>query len=132
MKKILFILTMNLFAVQHIVGTMHSDQETRKLFVKLSFPTSSGQPIIDKRLLQESPEKTIREVRVEIARSLGIWPSLIKVRDRKGNLLPEQLKIGYEVGERPQDPLCMFIDVGVKQSARDKVRSYFVDSTFLQ
>jgi hypothetical protein len=135
MKRILLSVVM-LCALQspHALCTKFEPyQENRQLFIQLLFPnSSSGKPLLETRLLQESPSQTIRGVRIQVARSLGIWPSLIKVSDRKGRPLPDHLKIGYDIGRVPQDPLRMFVDVGVQKIRQQVPQSDFVDSTFLQ
>jgi len=108
-------------------------QEMRQLFIKLSFSTSNpAAPLIKMCTLQESSEKTIQNIRIKIARSLGIWPSLIKACDGKGRLLPDHLKIGYEIGRTPKNPLCLFVNVGIQKISPQAPQSDFVDSSFLQ
>lgn len=119
--------------LQSVSAAYASREETRQLFIRLLFSTGSpDKPLLEMRMLQESPEKTVRMIRMQIARSLGIWPSLIKANDRKGCPLSDHLKIGYEIGESPRDPLRLLVDVGVPKIGKQAMPSDFVDSTFLQ
>ncbi len=145
MKRIFALLMLCLFlTAQPLCAAQTAPQEMRQLFIKLSFSTSDpASPVIKTRTLRESPATTIQNIRIKIARSLGIWPSLVKASDRKGRPLPDHLKIGYEIGHTPENPLRLFVNVGIQKISPQGPQSDFaqdrrsstaktVDSSFLQ
>jgi hypothetical protein len=146
MKRIFALLMPCLFlTAQPLHAAPTAPQEMRQLFIQLSFSTSNpAAPLIKMRTLRESPERTIQNIRIKIARSLGIWPSLIKASDRKGRPLPDYLKIGYEIGNTTENSLHLFVNVGIQKMSLQGPESEFaqdgrsgeagktVDSSFLQ